>query len=233
MPHIADTDHDSEQLCSGDVSYSCSPGADFGHPDSAHCHSEAALAPSGSSISCWAPHPYHCNAPLRRPLQMHQLHRTLPLLDHLFTFVFTYYINNSIFWCLIFWDWMYYWWCIIYRHHFCLNLAYLYFLYSPTLMFSLKACGFSYMTQTPCHSGGTTSSLFFNRFCHIEDNVQLGWGESWGREFLLLMLSYFGNLVVFCLIFKIFKVFFYSPWLLRKNFQNENGEIEFLSFYLT
>ncbi|RVW66364.1 Retrovirus-related Pol polyprotein from transposon 17.6 [Vitis vinifera] len=31
---------------------------------------------------------------------------------------------------------------------------------------------------TPCHSGGTTSSLFFNRFYHIEDNVQLGWGES-------------------------------------------------------
>ncbi|RVW73702.1 Gag-Pol polyprotein [Vitis vinifera] len=28
------------------------------------------------------------------------------------------------------------------------------------------------------HSGGTTSSLFFNRFYHIEDNVQLGWGES-------------------------------------------------------
>ncbi|RVW58142.1 hypothetical protein CK203_115543 [Vitis vinifera] len=25
--------------------------------------------------------------------------------------------------------------------------------------------------------GGTTSSLFFNRFCHIEDNVQLGWGR--------------------------------------------------------
>ena len=38
--------------------------------------------------------------------------------------------------------------------------------------------GSSYATQTPCHSGGTTSSLFFNRFCHIEDNVQLGWGES-------------------------------------------------------
>ncbi|RVW21279.1 hypothetical protein CK203_107333 [Vitis vinifera] len=31
---------------------------------------------------------------------------------------------------------------------------------------------------TPRHSGGTTSSLFFNRFCHIEDNVQRGWGES-------------------------------------------------------
>ncbi|KAL6343115.1 hypothetical protein AAG906_018953 [Vitis piasezkii] len=51
MPHIADIDRDSEQPCSGDVSYSCSPGADFDHPDSAHCHPEAASAPSGSSIS--------------------------------------------------------------------------------------------------------------------------------------------------------------------------------------
>ena len=41
-----------------------------------------------------------------------------------------------------------------------------------------ETCGFSYTTRTPCHSGGTTSSLLFNRCCHIEDNVQLGWGES-------------------------------------------------------
>ena len=86
---------------------------------------------------------------------------------------------------------------------------------------------------TPRHSGGTISSLFLNRFCHIEDNVQLGWGESWGRKFLLLMLSYFGNLVAFCLILNFLKFLFYSPWLLRKNFQIEMGEIEFLSFYLT
>ncbi|RVW58132.1 hypothetical protein CK203_112094 [Vitis vinifera] len=33
------------------------------------------------------------------------------------------------------------------------------------------------MTQTPCHLGSTTSSLYFNRSCHIEDNVQLGWGK--------------------------------------------------------
>ena len=55
-------------------------------------------------------------------------------------FVFTYYISihNSMFWCLIFWDWMYYWWYIIYRHHFCLNLAFFYFLYSLNLLFFLK-----------------------------------------------------------------------------------------------
>ena len=46
------------------------------------------------------------------------------------------------------------------------------------------------------------------------------------------MLCYFGNLVAFCLILNFFKFLFYSPWLLRKNFQNEKGEIEFLSFYL-
>ena len=65
------------------------------------------------------------------------------------------------------------------------------------------------LSITPCHSGGTTSSLCFNRLYHIEDNVQLGWGEkSWGSKFLLLMLSYFGNLVAFCLILKFLKVFY-------------------------
>ena len=73
---------------------------------------------------------------------------------------------------------------------------------------------------TPRHSGGTTSSLFFNRFYHIEDNVQLGWGESWGRKFLLLMLSYFGNLVAFCLILKFLKVFILLFMLIKEKFSN-------------
>ena len=48
------------------------------------------------------------------------------------------------------------------------------------------------------------------------------------------MLSYFVNLITFYLILIFFKKKFllYSPWLLRKNSQNEIGEIEFLSFYL-
>ena len=46
------------------------------------------------------------------------------------------------------------------------------------------------------------------------------------------MVSYFGNLVAFWLILKFFKFLFYSPWLLRKNFQNEMGEIEFFVFSL-
>ena len=50
MPHIADTDRDSKQPCSGDVSYSFSAGAYFDHLDSAHYHPEAASAPSGSTI---------------------------------------------------------------------------------------------------------------------------------------------------------------------------------------
>ena len=66
---------------------------------------------------------------------------------------------------------------------FCLNLAFFLFpLLSNSFVF-FERCGFSYTTKTPCHLGGTTSSLFFNRFCHIDDNVQLGWGESWGRKF--------------------------------------------------
>ena len=32
------------------------------------------------------------------------------------------------------------------------------------------------------HSGGTTSSLFFSPFDHIEDNVQLGWGGELRKE---------------------------------------------------
>ena len=85
---------------------------------------------------------------------------------------------------------------------------------------------------TPCHSGGTTSSLFFNRFCHIEDNVQLGWGESWGRKFLLLMLSYFGNLVIFCLILKFLKFFILVSMVIKEKFSkwNERNWIFFFTW---
>ena len=48
-----------------------------------------------------------------------------------------------------------------------------------------------------------------------------------------MVVKYFCNLVDLCLILKFFNFLFYSPWLLRKNFQTEKGEIEFLSFYLT
>ena len=118
----------------------------------------------------------------------------------------------------------------IYSHHCLLKLGIFLFPLLANFVVFFETYGFSYTTQTPCPSGGTTSSLFFNRFCHIEDNFQLGWGESWGRKFLLLMLSYFGNLVAFCLILNFFKFLFYSPSLLRKNFQNEMREIEFLFF---
>ena len=53
-------------------------------------------------------------------------------------------------------------------------------------------------------------------------------------SFLLLMLSYFGNLVAFCLIFKIFKVFILLSMVIKeKILKIEMREIEFLSFYLT
>ena len=88
-----------------------------------------------------------------------------------------------------------------------------------------ETCGFSYTTQTPCHSRGTTFSLFFNRFCHIEDNVQLGWGESWGMKFffLLLMLSYFDNLVAFCLNLKFLKVFILLSMVIKEKFSKWKG----------
>ena len=103
----------------------------------------------------------------------------------LYFFVFTCYIsiNNSIFWCLIFWDWMYYWWYIIHRHHFCLNLAFFYFLYSLTLMFSLKHVVSPIRLKLHVTQEVPLPPYFFNRFCHIEDNVQLGWGESWGSKY--------------------------------------------------
>ena len=146
-----------------------------------------------------------------------------------------------MFWCFIFWDWRYPLIIssillsqIIYRHHFLFKLGTFSISSTHWNFCFFETCGFSYTTQTLYHSGGTTSSLyFFNRSWNIEDNVQLGWGGELRKEVLLLMLSYFGNLVVFCLILKFFKFLFYSPWLLRKNFQNEKGEIEFLSFYLT
>ena len=71
---------------------------------------------------------------------------------------------------------------VIYTYDFCLYLAFSFL--SPLLINLLffESCGFSYTTQTPCHSGGT--------------NVDLGWGESKGRE-LLIMLSYLVNLVLF------------------------------------
>ena len=46
------------------------------------------------------------------------------------------------------------------------------------ILFFVDSCGFSSTTHTLCHSGGTTSSLYFNRSCHIEGNVDLDWGES-------------------------------------------------------
>ncbi|RVX05582.1 hypothetical protein CK203_027367 [Vitis vinifera] len=44
MSHTVDPDRVSEQPCSGDDSYSSSPGADVDHPGSAHYHLEAAPA---------------------------------------------------------------------------------------------------------------------------------------------------------------------------------------------
>ena len=49
---------------------------------------------------------------------------------------------------------------VIYAYHFCLYLTF--FFLSPLLINLLffESCGFSYTTQTQCHSGGTTSFLY-------------------------------------------------------------------------
>ena len=46
---------------------------------------------------------------------------------------------------------------------------------------------------------------------------------------MLIMLSYFVNLVLFFLILKVFTLL---SMIIKKNSQNEMGEIEFLHFYL-
>ena len=107
MPHITDTDRDSEQPCSGDVSYLFSARADFDHPDSAHYHPEAASAPSGSSISYGASHTYHYRAPCpswvgywkcRDIYLSHQLTSIiLPISDHLHTLLYVFPLWNPIF----------------------------------------------------------------------------------------------------------------------------------------
>ena len=91
----------------GDVSYSFSVGADFDHPDSAHCHLEAASAPSGSSISYWASHFYHYRAPYpswagywrcRDIYLNHQLTSIILLIfDHLYTLLYVFPLWNPIF----------------------------------------------------------------------------------------------------------------------------------------
>ena len=96
---------------------------------------------------------------------------------------FMYFFYNSIFWCLIFWDCMYYWWCIIYRHHFCLNLAYFYFLYSLTLLFFWNVWFLLHDSDSMSLRRYHFLPIFFNRFYHIEDNVPLGWGESWESKY--------------------------------------------------
>ena len=143
---------------------------------------------------------------------MHQLHRTLPLLDHLFTFLSLHIILVYIVPCFdvlysgigcIAWSYIiFYFLRLIYRHHFCLNLAFFYFLYSLTLLCFLWNMWFLLYDS---------DSMLLKRyhFLPIFQSLLSHWGQcsAWlGRELrkevLLLMLSYFGNLVAFCLIFK-------------------------------
>ena len=140
---------------------------------------------------------------------------------------------------------MYYLFCsivyflkVIHIYHFLVYLAYYYFI-SFTHMYIYIYIYLNHVVsprQLRLHvtQEAPLPSCIFNHSCHIEDNVQHGWGgRELRKEVFLLMLSYFDNLVDFCLILKFFKFLLYSLWLLRKNSQNEKREIEFLSSYLT
>ena len=114
------------------------------------------------------------------------------------------------FWYYIYWDWLYYLFSfILYFHEVIqiyqflstLNIILFYFLYSYLLLF-LKHVVSPILLELHIIQEAPLSPCNLNRSCHIENNVQPGWGESWGRKFLFLMLSYFDNLVAFCLILK-------------------------------
>ena len=92
---------------------------------------------------------------------------------------------------------------VIYTHHFCLYLAFFLFPLLINLLF-FESFSFSYTTRTPCHSGGTTSSLYLI-------SLLPHWGQCWSwlggvvplpgpkfrKEVLLIMLGYFVNLLLF------------------------------------
>ena len=151
---------------------------------------------------------------------MYQLHRTLPLLDHLFIFVFTYYIsiNNSMFWCLIFWDWMYYWWYIIYKHFLFKLGIFLFPLLTNSFGFFLNMWFLLYDSDS--------MSLRRYHFLPIFQSLLSHWGQCSAclggelrKEVLLIMLSYFGNLVAFCLIL----IFFLLSMVIKEKFSKWKG----------
>ena len=142
--------------------------------------------------------------PLTRQPLSHHLHQRTPLLDHFFIL----YLLSILVDIITYVDILYFGIeCMTWKYLIVLSQSNIYisfflylnkfFLYPLliTLLF-FESCGFSYTTQTLCHSGSTTSSLYFNRSWHIKDTVDLSWGESKGRK-LLIMLSYLVNLVLF------------------------------------
>ena len=131
-----------------------------------------------------------------------------------------------MFWCLIFWDWMYYWWCIIYRHHFCLNLAFSYFLYSLTLMFSLKHVVSLIRLRLHVTQEVPLPPYFLINFVTLRTMFSLVGGRV-EEESFVINAKLFWQFSCFLLNFNIFKFLFYSPWLLRKNSQIKMREIKF------
>ena len=66
----------------------------------------------------------------------------------------------------------------LYKHHF------LYLISSLTFLMVFESCGCTHTPWIPHHHKVYHSFLvFFDR--NIEDNVHLGWGESWGSKYFL------------------------------------------------
>ena len=93
------------------------------------------------------------------------------------------------FWCLIYWDWLYYLFSFIlyfheviqiYQFFITLSIILFQFLYSYLLLF-LKHVVSPILLELHIIHEAPLPPYDFNHSCHIEDNVQLGWGE-WVEE---------------------------------------------------
>ena len=84
------------------------------------------------------------------------------------------------------------WIKVIQIYHFFITLSIIlfYFLYSYLLLF-LKHVVSPILLEIDITQEVPLPPYNLKRSCHIEDNVQLGWGESWGRKFFVIYAKLF------------------------------------------
>ena len=124
--------------------------------------------------------------PLMRQPQSHHLHQRTQLLDHFFS-LYLLSIFIDIITCVdilyygigcITWSYLIlYFLRVIYTHHFLLYLSFFYFLYSLLFCF-LNHVVSPIRLRLHVTQEVPLPPFIFNRSCHIEGNVDLGWGES-------------------------------------------------------